>query len=139
VDSWIYHLKELRQVVDFGLLVLIWLVQLLIYPSFKQIRPESFHQWHTCHMNRMGFIAGALILSQTTLVGLQIWLTPSKLIWYTAALVFLMWALTGLLSVPLHNRLHHNGHDREAIESLIFTNWFRTAGWTAIFLLGLFA
>lgn len=139
MDSWIYHLEELRQVVDLGLLVLIWLVQLLIYPSFKQIRPESFQKWHACHMNRMGFIAGGLILSQTTLVGLQIWLTPSNAIWITAALVCLMWVLTGLVSVPLHNRLHSSGYDLQAIESLIFTNWFRTVGWTAIFLLGLFA
>lgn len=90
-------------------------------------------------MNRMGFIAGALILSQTTLVGLQIWLTPSNAIWITAALVCLMWGLTGLVSVPLHNRLHLNGYDSQTIDNLIFTNWFRTIGWTAIFLLGLFA
>jgi len=35
-----------RVAVDFGMLILIWLVQLIIYPSFQYSARESFIQWH---------------------------------------------------------------------------------------------
>ena len=97
---------------------------------------SSFKMWQEQYMNRMGFVAGGLILSQTTLVGLQVWLTPSSTIYLTAAIVILMWLITGFISVPLHHKLIVSGHDAEVIRKLVQTNWLRTIGWSAIFFLG---
>jgi hypothetical protein len=41
----------------------------------------------------------------------------------------LLWVSTFLVQVPLHERLR-GGYDAELIARLVWTNWWRTAGWT---------
>jgi hypothetical protein len=48
----------------------------------------------------------------------------------SATLVVLIWASTGLLQVPLHNRLAANP-SAETIRRLVLSNWLRTALWSA--------
>jgi hypothetical protein len=136
--NWLSHLDVIRHGVDFGMLVLIWLVQLTIYPGFAYMSPEAFPSWHEKYMNRMGFIVGPLMLTQPVLIALQIWLNPSAFHYIAAALVGLAWLSTALFSVPNHRSLQKNGYDARAIAQLVLTNWIRTAAWSAVFILGLF-
>jgi hypothetical protein len=57
-------LNELRQLIDFGLVVLLWLVQWIIYPSFLQVAPERLVKWHAQYTQRMGYIVMPLMFGQ---------------------------------------------------------------------------
>lgn len=137
--DWLNDLDAIRHCVDLGMLVLIWLVQLTIYPGFAHLRPEAFPQWHESYMNRMGFIVGPLMLTQPFLIGLQLWLEVNLLDVAAAAFVALAWLATAVFSVPAHRALQKSGFDAGVIRRLVLTNWIRTAAWTGVFLLGLWA
>ena len=137
--DWLNDLDAIRHCVDLGMLVLIWLVQLTIYPGFAQMRAEAFPQWHESYMNRMGFIVGPLMLTQPFLIGLQLWLEVNLLDVAAAALVALAWLATAVFSVPAHRALQKSGFDAGVIRRLVLTNWIRTAAWTGVFFLGLWA
>ncbi|CAI8279399.1 MAG: Uncharacterised protein [Opitutia bacterium UBA7350] len=138
-SNWLNHLDAIRPSVDLGMLVLIWLVQLIIYPGFAHMRAETFSPWHKSYMNRMGFIVAPLMLTQPLLIGLQIWLQPELLHLASAALVALAWLATALFSVPAHHHLQKCGYDAAMIQRLVTTNWIRTFAWTGVCLLGLWA
>ena len=135
--DWLNDLDAIRRCVDLGMLVLIWLVQLTIYPGFAHLRPEAFPQWHESYMNRMGFIVGPLMLTQPFLIGLQLWLEVNLFHVTAAALVALAWLATAVFSVPAHRALQKSGFDAAVIRRLVLTNWIRTAAWTGVFFLGL--
>jgi hypothetical protein len=44
----------IRLLLDFGLVVLIWLVQLVIYPGFKFYSPSNLALWHKIYTGRIG-------------------------------------------------------------------------------------
>ena len=49
---------------DFGLLVLIWMVQLVVYPGFKYYQRERLLEWHARYTSRISYIVGPLMLGQ---------------------------------------------------------------------------
>lgn len=125
-----------RIAVDFGLVVLIWLVQLIIYPSFLHYSPAELAVWHPKYSNLITLVVGPLMLAQVTLVGADLWQRFSWLTLISAILVGLMWATTAFLSVPIHNAIGTGNASPATLARLIDTNWYRTIGWTVIFLLG---
>lgn len=125
-----------RIAVDFGLVVLIWLVQLIIYPSFQYYSPAELSVWHPKYGNLITIVVGPLMLAQVILVG---WSVQNRISGFTlasAALVALMWAATAFQAVPIHNAIAVGDATPETLQRLVNTNWVRTAGWTLIFLLG---
>ncbi len=67
------YLNELRQLIDFGLVVLLWLVQRIIYPSFMQVAPERLVEWHAQYTQQMGYIVVPLMFGQLGLSVLAVW------------------------------------------------------------------
>ncbi|CCH52135.1 hypothetical protein BN8_01109 [Fibrisoma limi BUZ 3] len=126
-----------RLVVDFGLVVLIWLVQLIIYPSFRYMSPEQLAVWHPKYTNLITVIVGPLMLAQVGLVGWELFTRFSWLALISAVLVGLTWVLTVFQAIPLHNQIAAGINLSDTIERLISANWLRTVIWTVIFLLGL--
>lgn len=111
---------------------LIWTVQVVHYPSFAQVAPEKFVEFHRQHSTRMSWVVMAPMVLE---LGLAAWLVWSGRalgapVWWSLALVLLVWAATFLVSVPFHNRLAH-GYNYVAIDGLVRTNWLRTLAWTA--------
>ena len=41
--------------IDFAIFVLIWLVQLIVYPAFHKINVIEFVSWHRKYCNRISF------------------------------------------------------------------------------------
>ena len=118
--------------VDSGLFILIWLVQLIIYPSMKYTEEKAFVAWHARYTALISIIVCPLMLLQA---GMEImtgivW-DPR---WMRILLIVFVWISTFFMSVPCHSRLHANGKDMKIIERLITTNWPRTALWTLLFL-----
>ena len=126
-----------RTVVDFGLVVLIWLVQLIIYPGFRYYNPAELSIWHPEYSNLITLIVGPLMLAQVGLVGWEMYLRLSWVTLLSASLVGLMWATTAFISVPLHNTIAAGDASPATLTRLVDTNWIRTIGWTIIFALGL--
>ena len=126
-----------RTAIDFGLVVLIWLVQLIIYPSFQYYSPAELAIWHPKYANLITWIVGPLMLAQVGLLGWDLLNRFTGLTLLSAVLVGLMWVATAFLSVPLHNAIAAGDTAPDTLARLVSTNWVRTVGWTVVWGLGL--
>ena len=118
-----------------GIVVLIWLVQLVIYPSFRHIDESEFVDWHASYTTRVSFVVIPLMFGQVGMISYEFYengFLPVLLL--QGLFVFVAWVVTFAISVPCHNVLSEKKSGKE-IERLIKTNWIRTAVWTAVLLL----
>ena len=131
-------IPEIHSLVDFGMCVVLWLVQLVIYPSFLRVDPSDLLAWHKAYTFRVSFVILPLMLGQLVIAILSVWEDPSILEWIAFAFVLVCWILTFFVSVPLHRKIEQNDISRETRQKLVMTNWPRTILWSVIFGLGLF-
>jgi hypothetical protein len=124
-----------RFTVDFGLVILIWITQLIVYPSFHVIDPIKFIQWHKQYTDRIGYIAGPLMLLQVVLITIQCFTLGGPLPAVSGGLVAASWYITFRHAVPIHGQLSANGYSNELVDELIRMNRLRTILWMAVFIL----
>ena len=122
--------------VNFGMGLVIWLVQLILYPGLAHYPPAHLVAWHRSYTRLISFFVIPLMLVQAGLL-LQAALNGAAAPNAMLAMVALAWAVTFKFSVPLHRRIANNEDPTAAVSLLIRTNWPRTILWTAVFLLGL--
>uniref|UniRef100_UPI004049A689 hypothetical protein n=1 Tax=Fulvivirga sp. TaxID=1931237 RepID=UPI004049A689 len=110
---------------------LIWLVQLVHYPSFLYSTAESFPSYHQFHTRAISVIVAPSMGLEllTSLVYLAIVQKIEPLYWLSILFLGLVWMVTFFVAVPLHNSLAGN-FDAVQIQKLININWWRTAGWS---------
>ncbi|MBA3008345.1 MAG: hypothetical protein KKB91_03935 [Proteobacteria bacterium] len=125
-------LTEIQIIVDSGLFILIWLVQLIIYPSFRYTNEEYFIQWHGRYTFLMGLIVSPLMLIQAGIEG--IFLYHDEVRCWRIVPIVLIWLATFSLSVPCHRQLQNHGKVLSTINRLVVTNWIRTLLWSLLFL-----
>lgn len=118
-------------IVDSGLFVLIWIVQLIIYPSFRYIKEEYFVQWHIRYTFLIALIVSPLMLIQAGIEGLLLF--QDEVRWWRIIPIVLIWLATFSLSVPCHRRLRKSGKELSTINRLVATNWIRTILWSLLF------
>ena len=126
-----------RLLIDFGFVVLIWAVQLVIYPSFGFYSRENLYKWHRSYTIRVTFIVLPLMFSQLVLAVIQLWQTQN---WYTilsAIVILMLWLLTFLIFVPLHQSIDNNVPIENVCNKLVYKNWMRTLLWTFLFVLSI--
>ena len=112
------------------LFVLIWLVQLIIYPGFIRIPAQDFIGYHRWYAKRIAMIVGPLMLAEVFLLIGWWWAGADRSAAYVATLaIFIIWLSTFRLQVPIHKRLQ-NGKDKDLIRQLVVTNWVRTSAWS---------
>ena len=113
---------------------LIWFVQLVHYPLHGSVGPDHFVLYQQRHMQWTSFAVGpAMLIEAGTTVAL--FAAPSSLFpsWAPTlglALLMLVWGSTALFQVPFHNQLLSQ-FDSSAHQSLVWSNWIRTIGWSA--------
>jgi len=113
---------------------LIWLVQVVAYPSFLRVGRAEFAAYHEAHARLITYVVAPLMLAE--LASSFAWAAspdlaePRSLAWLGFALAAATWALTFFVAVPKHEVLAH-GFDAPTIARLVSTNWLRTAAWTA--------
>ena len=132
-------LIEANRLVAFGLVVLIWLVQVIIYPAFAEIAPDRFAPWHAGYTRAVTWIVAPLMLAQVALLARLAFVRPRPGVLLAAGMVAVAWVTTFALAVPAHDMLQASGLDRAVVARLVATNWIRTAAWTLAFLLLIFA
>lgn len=122
--------------VDFGLVVLIWLVQVIIYPSFQYLARESLLQWHQTYTSLISFFVIPLMFAQVFLVSYLAYKQPDLSGVLSCLMVALAWLSTFALSVPLHNQIARGSFNETVLQDLVSTNWPRTLAWTLCFVVG---
>jgi len=128
-------LEILRLLVDFGLFVLIWIIQLIIYPSFLHYFTENLIPWHRKYTTLIGYIVGPLMILQLVIAVYQTFtaLIPYHLI--SLGIISIVWIYTFLQFVPLHNKISKAEFTDKTLTSLVNKNWLRTILWTLLFML----
>ena len=126
--SWLIGLANLA--VSWGLVLLIWLVQIIIYPTFARIPADRFRQYHRWYVKRIGLIVAPMMIVEVLV--LILWLFSDRFRLpeiVSACLVLVVWLSTFAIQVPLHNRLALEKNE-VVIQRLINSNWIRTISWS---------
>ncbi len=122
-----------RLLIDFGLVILIWMVQLNIYPSFLFFAREDLVQWHQKYTLGIAVIVIPLMFGQLGIYGYQLFESQAFFPILGFAIVILQWILTFAIFVPLHNAIGKNLHSDRTLQNLVKHNWWRTLLWTGLF------
>ena len=123
----------LRLIFDFGLLVLIWIVQLIIYPSFKFYSSENLLIWHQKYTVAISFVVIPLMFGQLTTASLQLIAERNIFTIGSIILIALVWVSTFAQLVPIHGAIASGNTSQELLKELVFKNWIRTILWSLIF------
>ena len=107
----------------------IWIVQVVHYPTFRFINNNNFNLFSSFHVKSIGFIVVPLMLIEATTATILVLKYPNKAIFINFTLLMITWVFTFAVSMPLHKDLQ-NRYSPNAIEKLIKTNWSRTILWT---------
>ena len=127
------------QLVDFGLLVFIWTIQLVVYPSFKYFPPDALLKWHVTYTGAVSIIVMPLMITQIALHSWRLYDHFSQINLLTLILVASTWLVTFMIFVPLHNKISLNQELTQSLANLVSYNWLRTVLWSLIFLIGMLA
>ena len=94
-----------RVLVDFGAVVLIWLVQLIVYPSFLYFNDKELMKWHILYTRRVTYLVAPIMCTQTGIIAYQILTDSNWLHVLSASICVLLWLLTFFETVPLHHKI----------------------------------
>ncbi len=122
------------EIINFGIVVLIWLVQMIIYPSMRYWDRESFTRTHPWYTKTITPFIILLMPFQAVLAGIELVSAPSFPLVLQALAIITAWLVTFYISVPLHTKLG-SGFDKDLIEKLIQSNWYRTSVWSLVCIL----
>lgn len=125
-------IEELRLLLDFGLVILIWMVQLVVYPSFKFFAPSDLVKWHKKYTVCIAYIVMPLMLGQLLVSAFQVYETQSFYTIGSFVLVLSLWAITFSIFVPLHGKIESNSFLPKDLHLLVKRNWIRTILWNLI-------
>ena len=98
---------NLSLLVDTVFLYLIWVIQLVIYPSFKYISYQNFSIWHKNYCNIIGIFVIPLMLFQ--LIESVILVIDLRSV-LNFTVVIITWALTFTVFFYIHKRLSNEGN-----------------------------
>ena len=111
---------------------IIWLVQILHYPTFLYIDNERYTEFQNFHMKNISFLIIPLMLLEF-LTGFFLLFFVNEIDFYfniSFSLLVLIWLITVLFFTRYHSALS-NKYERNIILKLIRLNWIRTFLWTA--------
>jgi len=132
------NLDLIRVLLDFGLFVLIWLVQLVVYPSFRYFRPKDLLNFHKVYTTRVAIVVMPLMVGQLLIYTYHLVTQHSIFNIIGLGLVALTWTSTFFQFVPLHKKISDENSSETTLIKLIKLNWLRTFIWTALFIASLF-
>ncbi len=132
------EIDDLILPIDFGLVVLIWLVQLVIYPSFLHFQVKDLIHWHHTYTKRLAVVVVPLMVGQAILALLQIYQVFGAAEVIRISLIIAVWVSTFAQFVPIHRKIASGIVDRPMLQCLVSRNWLRTVLWNGLFVLDLY-
>jgi len=125
-------IAQVSTIVDGGLVVLIWMVQLIIYPSFLYYQPKNLFTWHQKYTGRIAIVVVPLMLLQLAIAFYDIFYQFNALNTMRFLIVSFLWIFTFTSFAPLHFKISQNKFDENLLQLLIKRNWMRTFLWSVL-------
>ena len=107
----------------------IWVIQLLHYPSFHFINEKKYIEFQHFHMQRISFIVIPVMLIELASALLLSYFFRSSLTIILLAILLGIWGITFIFFTNMHQKLT-NGYDPSIVDRLVQINWSRTALWS---------
>ncbi|AWX45888.1 hypothetical protein HME9304_02919 [Flagellimonas maritima] len=126
-------IELLRLLFDFGLFVLIWMVQLIIYPSFIFYEKNNLIKWHQTYVKRISYVVVPLMFGQLFVSLWQLYQITSLYTIGSFVLITCAWISTFSQFVPIHNQISSIKFDSKILKGLEKNNWLRTFLWSSVF------
>jgi hypothetical protein len=118
---------------DLGLLVLIWLVQLVIYPSFLFYERRNLKRWHEKYTQQITYVVLPLMVGQLIIITIHLFNNFSTFTLVSFLVVISLWAMTFFIFIPLHRKISMDEINPSVLYQLIRLNWIRTLLWSGLF------
>ncbi|MFI8378961.1 hypothetical protein [Leeuwenhoekiella sp. NPDC079379] len=131
-------LDFIRVLLDTGMLILIWLVQLVIYPGFCYYSETDLILWHKKYTTRLSYIVMPLMIGQLLVTAVQLLNVVTVYTLVSGFVVIALWLSTFIQFVPLHNSIATKTAAKETPQRLVKLNWIRTVLWTFLFIWSIF-
>ena len=107
----------------------IWVIDLLHYPSFNFINDKKYIEFQHFQMQRISFIVIPAMLIELASALLLAYFFRSSLTIILLALLLGVWAVTFIFFTNMHQKLT-NGYNQSIVDRLIQINWSRTILWS---------
>lgn len=108
---------------------LIWTIQVVHYPLFALVGPESWLRYEAEHQRRITRLVLPLMLLNVITAVVLVTQRNEPAAWANAIIVASLFAATGAVYAPIHGDLARE-FAADRIHALVRLNWLRTAGWT---------
>jgi len=109
----------------------IWIIQIVHYPSFHFIEKELYTAFQKFHMNKISIIVIPVMLAELITGIMLLFDKSSKSFFLITSLIILIliWAITGVFFSKVHSKLIF-GYQELVVNQLVVMNWIRTLLWT---------
>jgi hypothetical protein len=129
LDAWLlFHFGITSYLVG-----LIWVIQVVHYPLFREVGSDNFPHYERSHTQRISWVVALPMMAEAICaVSLVFVLRSGPLAlyaWLGIGLLSVIWLSTATLQMPCHERLSR-GFDPVTHRRLVASNWIRTAAWT---------
>ena len=124
-------LEQLHLIATSMMVAIIWMVQILNYPSFLFVDKQQYTEFQQFHMKKISYIIVPIMLLELfSGFGILFYIEKAQLSLYASlTLLVLIWVITGLFFTKYHTELSKK-YNRNTILRLIRFNWIRTVLWT---------
>ena len=114
----------------------IWVIQLVHYPSFHFVELKQYTTFQRFHMSRISYVVIPAMLTELfTLILIVISMDKIDiLVAASAILLIFIWLMTAVFFSGVHQKLTL-GYDQTVVDKLVKLNWGRTLLWTLRLLL----
>ena len=128
-----YYLFVIHLVSTSFMVGVIWIVQLVHYPTFLFIDEQKSNDFQKFHMSRISYIVMPAMTTEL-FSGIYIFIysnmaIDSNLFLLALTVLIINWIITALVFVKMHNKLLIN-YKIEIISLLVKWNWLRTLLWS---------
>ena len=109
----------------------IWVIQLVHYPSFNYIEKQRYSNFQSFHMTRISYLVIPVMLIELLTLVLLIYSMDQiniELV-LSGIILLLIWVITAIFFSGAHQKLTL-GYDKSVVGNLIQMNWSRTLLWT---------
>lgn len=109
----------------------IWVIQLVHYPSFHFVELKQYTTFQRFHMARISYVVIPAMLTELLTLILLVFTMDQidTLVLASAILLIFIWLMTAVFFSDVHQKLTL-GYDQIVVDKLVKLNWGRTLLWT---------
>ena len=108
---------------------IIWVIQLLHYPTFHFIKESDYVEFQHFHMQRISFIVVPVMIIELLSGFMLVYYFRSNLFILCLTILLVIWLITFVFFTKLHQSLL-DGYDKIIVDKLVQINWSRTVLWS---------